>query len=254
MRLTDIYLLFLRLFLGYVFASAGLCKLTGGQFGELIGPPTADMLPGLEGIWQFLAASQVVVGALVLSGRWALPGLLALLPLNVGILAYTVGNHWVGTPYINGFFLLLNLLALAAEWPSLRFLVQPEAPAPAAPPRLVLLWPGWRLAFATLALLTGATLSALLGAPVLLTAGLGALGFAAAWGHTLRAPGLNWAERTALALPGLAVLNLSVSPLVSPRAGMPALLLGVIGGTAALAIVTGRRWWRWQRTRRAVTA
>ncbi|MBC7448058.1 MAG: DoxX family membrane protein, partial [Hymenobacteraceae bacterium] len=79
MRLYDIYLLLIRLFLGYVFASAGLCKLTAGQFGQLIGPPTADMLPGLEGIWQFLAASQVLVGALVLSGRWSLAGLLALL-------------------------------------------------------------------------------------------------------------------------------------------------------------------------------
>lgn len=243
MRLTDIYLLLIRLFLGYVFASAGLCKLTGGQFGQLIGPPTAAMTPGLEGIWTFLASSQVLVGALVLSGRWALAGLLALLPLNVGILAYTIGNHWTGTPYVNGFFLLLNLLAIAAEWPSLRFLLLPETPVPTVPPRLVQLWPGRLLPLLTLGLLTTAALSALAGAPVLLTAVLGALGFVAAWGHGLRGLGLMSLDRAALALPGLAVTGLSVAPAFSRSSALPIMAAGFMAGAGALLVVTGRHLW-----------
>lgn len=243
MRLTDIYLLLIRLFLGFVFVSAGLCKLTGGNFGQLIGPPTADMLPGLEGIFSFLAISQVLVGALVLSGRWTLAGLLALLPLNVGILAYTIGHHWTGTPFVNGAFLALNLLALAAEWPSLRFLVLPDAPAPDSPPRLVRLWPGWRLPLLTLVLLTTAAFSGLTGLPAILTAALGALGFAAAWGHALRPPGLNWLDRVALALPGLAVVALSVGPVFTKASVLPVMALGLAGGAAALVLITARRLW-----------
>ena len=144
MRLTDIYLLLVRLLLGYIFASAGLSKLTQGQFGGLIGPPTAAFTPGLESIWPLLALSQVMVGALVLSGRWSLAGLLGLVPINTGILAYTIANHWSGTPFINGLLLLLNLICLAAEWQALRFLVQPED-LPVALPRAVQFWPGWHL-------------------------------------------------------------------------------------------------------------
>ena len=242
MRLLDIYLLLVRLLLGYIFASAGLCKLTGGQFGQLIGPPTADMLPGLEGIWPFLAVSQVLVGALVLSGRWALTGLLALLPLNVGILAYTIGNHWMGTPYVNAFLVLLNLLALAAEAPSLRFLLVPDAPGGPLP-RLVALWPGRQGPLLTLALLAGSALSTGVGAPVGLTAALGAAGFAAAWGHALRAPGLRPLDRVALALPGVAVVVLSGAPLVARASVLPVLLAGVAGGAAALVLVTAPRLW-----------
>ncbi len=241
MRLPDIYFLLIRLLLGYVFMSSGLCKLTGGQFGQLIGPPTAQMLPGLEGIWLFLATSQVLVGALVLSGRWALLGLLALLPLNTGILAYTLGNHWTGTPYVNGFFLLLNLVALAAEWPVLRFLVVTDAPPPAGRPRLVALWPGGQWPAVSVLMFAAAAASALLGAPVGLTAGLGAAGLFIAWAHALRAPGLARRERIALALPGLATICLSVGPMIAAQTMLPLLLLGVVAGVIAVVVPTAFR-------------
>jgi uncharacterized membrane protein YphA (DoxX/SURF4 family) len=247
MRLLDLYLLLIRLLLGYIFASAGLCKLTGGMFGQLIGPPTADMLPGLEGIWPFLAVSQVLVGALVLSGRWSLLGLLALLPLNVGILAYTIGNHWTGTPFVNGFFVLLNLLALAAEWPSLRFLVVPGAPM--APPRLIELWPGWQLPVLTIGLLGAAAVTALAQAPVAVTGLLGAAGCAVAWVHALRSPtGLTRLDRLVLALPGVAVVWLSLMPALSMQSVAPVMVLGVLSGALALVVLTGQRGWaRWRR-------
>ncbi len=247
MHLLDLYALLIRLLLGYTFASAGLCKLTHGMFGQLIGPPTADMLPGLEGIWVFLAVSQVVVGAVVLSGRWALVGLLALLPLNVGILAYTIGNHWTGTPFVNGFLVLLNGLALLPEWPSLRFLVMPDAVPPADAPRTVRLWPGWQWPALVLLLLTATALTATLEMPVGLTALLGAAGFGAAWTHALRAPTLTRLDRIVLALPGLAVVWLSVVPAFNRESMFPAMLTGVVGGLVAVAVPTANRGWqRWR--------
>ena len=241
MRLSDIYLLLIRLLLGYVFASAGLCKLTAGQFGQLIGPPTADMLPGLEGIWGFLATAQVLTGALVLSGRWGLAGLLALLPLNVGILAYTIGNHWMGTPFVNGLLVGLNVLVLMGEWRALRFLVWPTAPAPTMPARLVRLWPGWQLPALTLLLLSAAAASALLAAPVVLPTALGVAGFGAAWAHALRAPGLTVLDRVAVALPGAAVAVLSAAPVLGARSVLVPMLAGVVGGLVAVVLVTVRR-------------
>ncbi len=241
LRLTDVYLLLIRLLLGFIFVSAGLCKLTAGQFGQLIGPPTADMAPGLAGIWEFLAVSQVLTGALVLSGRWGLLGLLALVPLNVGILAYTVGNQWGGTPFVNGFLLGLNLLTLAAEWPSLRFLLLPEVAPPTGPPRLVALWPGWGLPVAVVGLLGGAAGGAVMGAPVIVTVGLGTLGCAVAWAHALAAPALSRLDRLAVALPGLAVVALCVAPSISGMRALPIMLFGVMAGVIAVVLPAAAR-------------
>ena len=170
LRLSDVYLLLVRLLLGNVFASAGLAKITQGQFGALIGPPTAAFSPGLESVWPFLALSQVAVGALVLSGRWALLGLLALVPMNAGILAYTLANHWSGTTYVNALLLLLNVTALVAEWRSLRFFLLPEA-LPSAAPRMVQLSPGWRLPLLALALLIAASAAGFGGSAGVLVSG-----------------------------------------------------------------------------------
>ena len=51
LSVRSLYASLAQLLLGYVFASSGLCKLTGGAFGQVIGPPTADMVPGLASIW-----------------------------------------------------------------------------------------------------------------------------------------------------------------------------------------------------------
>ncbi len=239
MRLSHIYSLLIRFFLGYVFVSAGLCKLTEGQFGELIGPPTAAQTPGLERFWPFLAALQVAVGALVLSGRWALAGLLALVPLNLGILAYTLIHRWTGTPFVNGFFLLLNLLALAADWRTLRFLFSPDRIEYLALPRSVGLWPGWRLPLLTLVLFAAAVLSA--GVFPKLAVGLGVLALITAWAHALQPTKLNRLDRIALTLPGIAVVLLSVAPVFNKLLVPFAMLLGLVAGTLALGLITGQR-------------
>lgn len=246
MPLRDVYLLLIRLLLGYVFASSGLCKLTGGQFGQLIGPPTAMMAPGLAPIWPFLATMQVLVGALVLSGRWGLLGLIGLVPLNAGILAYTVGNHWTGTPLVNGLLLVLNLLALLAEWPWMRGLLVPEM-LPTEAPRLVRLFPGRGLPVVTLAALSGAAVGALAGLPLAVVIALGAVGFGATWVHALRGRGMPGLDKVVVVLPGVAVLGLTLAPLISRGLVIGAMYAGVLSGTVGVAALTISHWWAGRR-------
>lgn len=128
MKPKDFLILLIRLFLGYVFLSAGFCKLTDGHFGQLIGPPW--MIEGLAkyGLALFakvVAYSQIVCGVLLLSQRFSTLGAVMLVPMNVSILAVTISQDWVGTPYVNAVFLLMNILLLTYEWQKFRFLFKP---------------------------------------------------------------------------------------------------------------------------------
>lgn len=130
MNSKDFSVLFIRLLLGFVFFSAGVSKIPGASFGNLIGPTMMlDLLTehGLRGFGALIAASQIVAGALVMSQRFSLVGLIALMPMHVGILGVTLSQNWAGTPYINAFLLLLNLIALGYEWNTMRALVEPES-------------------------------------------------------------------------------------------------------------------------------
>lgn len=125
----DLLLLLTRLFLGYIFFSAGICKLTGGEFGQLIGPPWLEAALAKHGLGLFaqvVAVSQAVCGLLLLSQRFSLLGAVMLVPMNVAILAVTVSQKWVGTPYVNTVFLLLNLMLLWHEKDKFRFLLQAD--------------------------------------------------------------------------------------------------------------------------------
>jgi len=128
MKPKDFLILLTRLFLAYVFLSAGFCKITHGHFGQLIGPPWLEerlAQYGLALFAQVVAYSQIVCGALLISQRFSTLGAIMLFPMNVSILAVTVSQNWQGTPYVNTVFLILNLLLLAYEWPKFRFLFQP---------------------------------------------------------------------------------------------------------------------------------
>ncbi|AKQ47140.1 hypothetical protein TH63_18240 [Rufibacter radiotolerans] len=132
----DFLVLLIRLFLGYIFFSAGVCKLTHGQFGQLIGPPWLEESLAKYGLGLFaqvVAGSQVICGALLFSQRFSTLGAIMLVPMNISILAVTVSMNWAGTPYVNAVFLFLNLLLLAYEYKRFWFLFSP-APAPETTP------------------------------------------------------------------------------------------------------------------------
>jgi len=128
MKIIDFTVLLIRLFLGFVFFSSGLCKLADGNFGQLIGPPDLIKSLGEYGLEQFgylIAFSQVLFGTLILTQRFSIIGLIALVPMNVSILATTLSLDWQGTPFVNVFLLVLNLIALLYEWPALKILLMP---------------------------------------------------------------------------------------------------------------------------------
>ncbi|AYQ31240.1 hypothetical protein [Runella sp. SP2] len=148
MALKDFNALLVRLFLGYLFTSSGLCKLTEGHFGQLIGPPLLiqQLTPhGLRTFGFFIATSQVIVGALVMSQRYSLLGLIMLVPMNLGILMVTISQNWQGTPYVDAVFTLLNLTALLYEWQSLKFLLLPEQTSLSFPPKTNVFFPEWKI-------------------------------------------------------------------------------------------------------------
>jgi uncharacterized membrane protein YphA (DoxX/SURF4 family) len=128
-RNKDFLIIITRLFLGYIFFSSGLCKLTHGHFGQIIGPPLLEDALAQYGLALFariIAVMQVTCGILLLSQRFSTVGAIMLLPMNLSILAVTISLGWQGTPYVNGFFVALNLLLLLYDWHKLKVLIFPN--------------------------------------------------------------------------------------------------------------------------------
>jgi uncharacterized membrane protein YphA (DoxX/SURF4 family) len=115
-----------RVFLGVIFFTAGLSKLTHGMMPGLIGPPWMEerlAQYGL-GLWaQFVAWSQLLIGALLLSQRFATLGAVMLVPMITNILVVTISLEWRGTPYVNSVLLAMNLFLLWADRERLKPLV-----------------------------------------------------------------------------------------------------------------------------------
>ncbi|HEX7828280.1 MAG TPA: DoxX family membrane protein [Thermoanaerobaculia bacterium] len=121
----------IRLFLGITFFSSGMGKLTHGDFPGFIGPVWLEerlAQYGLAFFARFVAWSQVGVGLLLLSQRFATLGAVMLVPMLINILVVTISLQWRGTPYVNAVLLAMNLVLLAADARKLRPLFT-ESPA-----------------------------------------------------------------------------------------------------------------------------
>lgn len=104
-----------RLFLGLIFLTAGMGKLTHGGFPGLIGPVWLEERLATYGLGlfaQFVAWSQLLIGLLLLSKRFALIGAIMLVPMLANIFVITVSLQWRGTPYVNAVLLAMNALLL----------------------------------------------------------------------------------------------------------------------------------------------
>lgn len=116
-----------RIFLGFIFFTAGMGKLTNGHYFPISMFPIslAKLLEpyGLSLYGEFVAWSQVVIGFLLMSQRFATIGAIMSLPLIINIFVVTVSIGFVGTPYLNAFLIALNLFLLAADYHKLKFLV-----------------------------------------------------------------------------------------------------------------------------------
>lgn len=119
----------IRLLLGYTYFSSGMAKLAKGNYGQLIGPPdiieqwAAD---GYGGLGYAVAISQILIGTLVFTQRLSLVGLIALVPMSLGILTYTITQSWTGTPYVNMLLFALLILCLIYEYRTIKMLWTPR--------------------------------------------------------------------------------------------------------------------------------
>lgn len=109
------------IFLGFVFFGAGMSKLwCEHKFPGLIGPVwLAERLEeyGLGLFGQFIAVAQITIGFMVITPRYRTLGAVMLIPMIVNILMVTISMQWRGTPYVLGFFLLLNTGLLVHDVP-----------------------------------------------------------------------------------------------------------------------------------------
>jgi len=128
------------IFLGFVFFGAGMSKLWfEHKFPGLIGPVwLAERLEeyGLGLFGRFIAVAQITIGFMVITPRYRTLGVVMLVPMIVNILMVTISLQWRGTPFVLGFFLLLNmgLLLHDAPW-LLHFITGRAHEFPQATPR-----------------------------------------------------------------------------------------------------------------------
>lgn len=120
----------IRLFLGIIFFTAGMAKLFyEHKFPGLIGPVWLEdeLAPHGLGLYaRFIAASQILVGLLLLTQRFATLGAILLFPMLLNIFMVTVSLEWQGTPYVNFVLLLLNAWLLAYDYHKLKFILTEE--------------------------------------------------------------------------------------------------------------------------------
>ena len=127
MKLTNIKRLYCSItafFLGLIFITAGISKIT--TLPGLIGPVhLIDELAkhDLELYGKFIAASQMVIGFLLLTNRFRLIGSIMLVPMLLNILTVVISLNWNGTPYVVSFLFLINLSLLVLEWHKLKVLI-----------------------------------------------------------------------------------------------------------------------------------
>lgn len=241
MTFKDFNVLLIRLFLGYVFTSSGLCKLTEGHFGQLIGPPLLieQLTPhGLRTFGFFIAVSQVLVGALILSQRYAVLGLIMLIPMNAGILMVTISQNWRGTPYVDAVFTTLNILALLYEWNTLKFLLLPKHTSIPLPLKTNRLFPAIKLPLAIIGIFGICCITSRY--EIYLTSALATVGYCLAFYHVFRSQQFPLLYRLVLILAFLSIISMTwVGLLHKSMPFNPMLMVAIpILGTAFMYLLT----------------
>ncbi len=128
-----------RILLGLVFFTAGMGKIWPGHaFPGLIGPVwLIERLEAFQlGLYAgFIAWSQIIIGILLLTQRFARLGTVMLVPMLANIFMVTVSQQWGGTPYVLAVFLLMNLYLLLMDFEGLKWLLSDRVPDDRAPIR-----------------------------------------------------------------------------------------------------------------------
>lgn len=125
-RVLNLLTIAIRIFLGTLFFTSGMSKLTNGAFFRYTMFPTSlskILEPHGLSLWgDFVAWSEIFIGLLLLSQRFATIGAIMCLPLIINIFVVTVSLKFVNTPYLNAFLITLNLFLPAADYHKIKFL------------------------------------------------------------------------------------------------------------------------------------
>ncbi len=121
-----------RCLFAMAFIPTGWVKFTGHRFTSISSnDPIGALFEALYqtgGYWQFLGATQVVAGLLMLVPRAATLGAVVFFPVALNIFVITVALGFHGTPFITGPMLLAAAALLAWDWDRLRGLVTERTP------------------------------------------------------------------------------------------------------------------------------
>ncbi len=123
--------LFTRILLAAGFIPTGLVKLLGQRFTSMgVETPIGAFFEAMfqTGFyWQFLGASQILAGVLLLFPALAHLGAAAFLPIMLNIFVITVSIDFGGTPYVTGAMLLAVVYLCFWDFDRFRPLLSPAA-------------------------------------------------------------------------------------------------------------------------------
>ncbi len=116
----------IRFWLGFILFSAGVTKLFGGNFIQIIGPPQLEETLAqynLAFYAVFIAYCQIIIGFMLIVKRFATLGAVMAVPMFGNILMVVISQHWQGTPFVVGFFLICNIYLLCFDYHKIKFLM-----------------------------------------------------------------------------------------------------------------------------------
>jgi hypothetical protein len=147
-----------RCLFAMAFIPTGWVKLMGDRFTQVsVESPVGAFFEAMYqtgGYWQFLGATQVVAGLLMLVPRAATLGAVIFFPVALNIFVITVALDFRGTPFFTGPMLFAAAALLAWDWDRLRGILTASAPnfTPEEPadglrsPPIARLGPAWERA------------------------------------------------------------------------------------------------------------
>ena len=140
-----------RCLFAMAFIPTGWVKFMGHRFTQVsIESPVGAFFEAMYqtgGYWQFLGATQVVAGLLMLVPRAATLGAVVFFPVALNIFVITVALDFRGTPFVTGPMLFAATALLAWDWDRLRGILTPSPQTLTAAererwPRIARLGPG----------------------------------------------------------------------------------------------------------------
>lgn len=119
-----LFVIYLRYLIGAAFVFASIVKIQGNRFTTGIGidAPIHSALHFFETLyqsglyWRFLGWSQLIVGFILMTQRFAALGALLFLPVSLNIFVITVSYDFGGTPVITGLMLLANIFLIIWDY------------------------------------------------------------------------------------------------------------------------------------------